>query len=110
MIAVQPKEGVAFNPDEVYAWFIKQQKEGGMDPKWMPDYIRVVEKFPVTDTQKIIVRPFKRNNFNLELDPSMKIYFRTRGDNTYRLLTPDEFNKIKQDFRTNGRDAVLASY
>jgi fatty-acyl-CoA synthase len=110
MIAVQPKEGVAFHPDEVYAWFIKQQKEGGMDPKWMPDYIRVVEKFPVTDTQKIIVRPFKRDNFNLELDPSMKIYFRKRGDNTYNLLTPDEFNKIKEDFRTNGRDTVLASY
>ena len=81
-----------------------------MDPKWMPDYIRVVDKFTVTDTQKIIVRPFKRENFNLERDPSMKIYFRKRGDNTYRLLTTDEYHKIKEDFKTNGREAVLASY
>jgi len=45
MITVQLKDGVAFDPDKVYAWFIKQQKEGGMDPKWMPDYIRVIESF-----------------------------------------------------------------
>jgi fatty-acyl-CoA synthase len=109
MITVQLKDGAAFNPDEVYAWFIKQQKEGGMDPKWMPDYIRVIEKFSVTDTQKIIVRPFKRENFNLERDPSMRIYFRRRGDNTYRLLTPDEFDKTRDDFRTNGRESILSS-
>lgn len=109
MITVQLKEGVPFEPDKVYEWFMKQQKEGGMDPKWMPDYIRVIEKFPVTDTQKIIVRPFKRENFNIDRDPSMRIYFRRRGDNTYRLLTPDEFNKIKEDFKTNGRAAILSA-
>lgn len=110
MITVQLKDGSDFNPNDVYQWFINQQKEGGMDPKWMPDYIRVIERFPVTDTQKIIVRPFKRDNFNLERNPSMKIYFRQRGDNTYRLLSPDEFNKIKESFRMNGRDGILASY
>lgn len=109
MITVQLKEGVPFEPDKVYEWFMQQQKEGGMDPKWMPDYIRVIEKFPVTDTQKIIVRPFKRENFNLDGDPSMRIYFRRRGDNTYLLLTPDEFKKIKEDFKTNGREAILSA-
>jgi len=108
MITVQLKDGAVFDPDEVYAWFIKQQKEGGMDPKWMPDYIRTVEKFPVTDTQKVIVRPFKRENFNIENNPRMQIYFRKRGDNTYRRLTPDEFDKIKEDFKVNGREAILS--
>ena len=109
MITIQLIECAAFNPDEVYAWFIKQQKEGGMDPKWMPDYIRVIDKFPVNDTQKIIVRPFKRENFNLEGNSSMQIFFRQRGDNTYRRLTPDEFNKIKEVFRVNGRETILAA-
>lgn len=109
MITVQLKEGAAFNPDDVYTWFIKQQKEGGMDPKWMPDYIRVIEKFSVTDTQKIIVRPFKKENFNLDANPHMQIYFRKRGDNTYHKLTPEEFNKIKDDFKTNGRETILAA-
>ena len=69
MITVQLKDGMAFEPDKIYAWFIKQQEEGGMDPKWMPDYIRIIESFPVTNTQKIMVRPFKREIFNLEGNP-----------------------------------------
>lgn len=109
MITVQLKDGVAFEPDKVYEWFIKQQKEVGMDPKWMPDYIRVIEKFPVTDTQKIIVRPFKRENFNFDRDSSMQIYFRKRGDKTYRRLTPDEFSIIKEDFKANGRESILSA-
>jgi fatty-acyl-CoA synthase len=109
MITVQLKDSADFNPDEVYQWFIKQQKEGGMDPKWMPDYIRVIDKFTVTDTQKIIVRPFKRENFNLENLPAMRIYFRRRGDNTYHPLTPEEFRKIKQEFRINGREMILTA-
>lgn len=108
MITVQLKEGADFNPDEVYQWFVKQQKEGGMDPKWMPDYIRVIDKFHVTDTQKIIVRPFKKENFNLDANPNMKIYFRQRGDTTYRLLTPQEFAKIKEAFLSSGREALLS--
>jgi fatty-acyl-CoA synthase len=107
MITVQLKDGVAFEPDKVYAWFIKQQEEGGMDPKWMPDYIRIIKSFPVTDTQKIMVRPFKRENFNLEGNPGMQIYFRQRGNNTYRQLTLDEFGKIKEAFRLNGRETIL---
>jgi len=87
---------------------MQQQKEGGMDPKWMPDYIRIIDKFSVTNTQKIMVRPFKKENFNLDSNPTMEIYFRQRGDNTYRLLTPDEFVKIKEAFKANGREAVLS--
>jgi fatty-acyl-CoA synthase len=109
MITVQLKDSVAFEPDKVYAWFIKQQKEGGMDPKWMPDYIRVIDKFPVTDTQKVIVRPFKREHFDLECNPGMQIYYRNRGDDTYRRLTLDEFGKIKEAFRSNGRQQILSA-
>lgn len=109
MVTVQLKDGAAFNPDDVYAWFTKQQKEGGMDPKWMPDYIRVIDKFTVTDTQKIIVRPFKRENFNIDKTPGMQIYFRQRGDATYRKLTSEEFNKIKGDFKANGRETILVN-
>lgn len=109
MITVQLKDGVAFDPDKVCAWFIKQQKECGMDPKWMPDYIRVIEKFPVTDTQKIMVRPFKREHFDLEGNPGMQIYYRRRGDDTYRRLTLDEFGQIKEAFKVNGRETILAA-
>jgi len=107
MIAVQLKQGGRFDPDRVFAWYAKMQKEGGMDPKWMPDYIRIVDTFPVTDTQKIIVRPYKRENFNIESNPDMEIYYRVRGDNTYKKLTSERYQEIKRLFETNGRTALL---
>lgn len=109
MITVQLKDGAKFEPDKVYEWLIRQQKEKGMDPKWMPDYIRIIEKFPVSNTQKIMVRPFKRENFNLGDTPGMQIYFRQRGDNTYRMLTAEEFEKVKEDFKANGREHFLTT-
>ena len=108
MVTVQLLPGQTFNPDEVHAWLMRQQKEGGMDPKWMPDYIRVIESFPVTETQKIIVRPFKREHFNLEASPDMEIWYRTKGDTTYRRLTPEGYQEIKQGFIKTGRESLLS--
>ena len=93
--------------DEVHAWLVRRQAEGGMDPKWMPDFIRIIEKFPVTDTHKIVVRPYKREHYNLERNPAMRIYFRSRGDGTYHVLTPDKYREIKAGFIKNGREALL---
>jgi fatty-acyl-CoA synthase len=107
MVTVQLLPGQVFNPEEVFTWLMKQQKEGGMDPKWMPDYIRVIDHLPVTETQKIIVRPFKREHFNLEASPGMEIWYRSKGDTTYSRLTPEKYQEIKQGFVRNGRDPLL---
>jgi fatty-acyl-CoA synthase len=107
MIAVQLKHGSTFDPEQVYAWYRQKQKEGGLDPKWMPDYIRIVDVFPLTDTQKIIVRPYKKENYNIESNPTMEIYYRMRGDNTYKKLTQERYQEIKELFRNNGREALL---
>ncbi len=107
MISLQLKKGGMFYPDDVFAWFMKQQKEGGMDPKWMPDYIRIIEAFPLTDTQKILVRPYKRDNFNIERNPHMEIYYRMRGDSTYHRLTREKFLTIQESFIQNGRGELL---
>jgi len=62
----------------------------------------------VSNTQKIIVRPFKRENFDLECNPGMQIYYRKRGDDTYRRLTLDELVK-SGGFQLNGRETILAA-
>jgi fatty-acyl-CoA synthase len=108
MVTVQLKAGQSFDPDNAFAWLMDQQKEGGMDPKWMPDYIRVIESFPVTETQKIIIRPFKKEHFNLENTPGMELWFRTKGDTTYSRLTPEKYAEIKQGFIKNGRETLLS--
>jgi fatty-acyl-CoA synthase len=107
MVTVQLKKNYAFNPDEAHAWLLKQQKEGGMDPKWMPDYIRIIDSFPVTDTQKIMVRPYKKDYFNIEKNPDMQVYFRERGGSSYHRLTQQKFNEIKDGFTKNGRESFL---
>lgn len=107
MIAIQLTQGGKFDPDEAFAWYMKQQKEGGMDPKWMPDYIRIVDAFPMTNTQKIMVRPYKKERFNIESNPEMVIYYRWREDNTYKKLTNEKYQEIKALFEANGRAALL---
>jgi fatty-acyl-CoA synthase len=108
MVTLQLVSGCALNPDEAFNWFMKQQKDGGMDPKWMPDYIRVIESFPVTETQKIIIRPFKREHFNIEASPGMEVWYRIKGDTTYSRLTPEKYGEIKESFIRNGRETLLS--
>jgi fatty-acyl-CoA synthase len=108
MAAIVLKKGVAFNPKQAFDWFMRRQKEGGMDPKWMPDYIRIVDEFSMThQTQKILVRPLKREHFNLEKFPDLEVYFRERGDDTYKKLTQESYAELKERFREMGRQDLL---
>jgi len=107
MIAVQMKDGCEFNPDETYAWLVRQQKEGGMDPKWMPDFIRIIDSFPMTNTNKIVVKPYKKENYNLGSDPAMKVFYREKGDTTFHPMTLEKFQSIRECFIKNGRESLL---
>ena len=108
MVAIQLIRQDTFQPQDAFDWFMKQQKEGGMDPKWMPDYIRIIDSFSLTHgTQKILTRPLKRQHFNLEKHPDMEIYFRQRGDTTYQSLTLEAYEKIKKQFEKTERQDLL---
>lgn len=73
----------------------------------MPDYIRIVDEIPLTSTQKILVRPFKKDHFNIIKKPDMRIYFRQRGDTAYRPLTVEAFGEIQARFAETGRQGLL---
>ncbi|MFP4445865.1 MAG: AMP-binding protein [Desulfosudaceae bacterium] len=107
MVTVQMEESAEFDPGQAFDWLMDQQEHHGMDPKWMPDYIRVIDAFTLTNTQKILVRPFKRQHFNIESHPDMTVYYRQRGDTTYHRLTPEAFQEIKQQFAATGRQDLL---
>lgn len=108
MVALMLKKEASFDPQATFDKFMKMQNESGMDPKWMPDYIRIVDSFDFThQTQKILIRPLKRQHFNLEKFPDMEIYFRQRGDTTYRELTGENFARIKKDFEKTDRVQLL---
>ena len=77
-----------------------------MDPKWMPDYIRIIDGFPVTDTHKIVVRPYKKEHYNLENNPACGSITAPRGHHLSP-LTPEKYQAMKACFIENGRDSLL---
>ncbi len=107
MVALQLAQDLTFEPQKAFDWFRQQQQEGGMDPKWMPDYIRILDEFPVTQTHKILIRPLKQQHFYLEKHPDMQVYFRRRGDSTYLPLTMEAFQEMKTEFQKTGRLHLL---
>ena len=52
-----------------------------MDRKWFPDFVRVVDEFEYTQTEKILVRNLKKLHFDRNrLGADAPIYWRQRGD------------------------------
>lgn len=107
-VALQLREGEEFDPKATFDRFMQQQQNEGMDPKWMPDFIRVERELPLSTTQKVLVRHLKRQHFNLKANPDMVLYFRERGDDTYRRMTREDFDALRQQFAENGREHLLA--
>jgi fatty-acyl-CoA synthase len=106
MAALKLRDGVDFDPKSFFEFCEKQIREGGMDRKWFPDFVRIVSDFEYTGTQKVLVRNLKKVHFDPRRvrDP---LYFRERGDTTYRPFTLAEFERLRVAFRAAEREQVL---
>jgi hypothetical protein len=69
--------------------------------------VRIVESLPMTTTNKVLVRPLKREHFDLVAHPDMLVYFRRRGDATYRRFTAEDYQALEREFAENGRAHLL---
>jgi fatty-acyl-CoA synthase len=107
MVTVQLREGAAFDPTALHAYFVQQQREGGMDPKWMPDFVRVIDVMPMTSTDKVLARRLKREHVDVASDPSMRVWFRRRGDTDYRPFGAEELARFRAELAANGRAQLL---
>ena len=106
MAALKLREGAVFDPKGFFEFCERQIRDGGMDRKWFPDFVRVVPDFEYTGTQKVLVRHLKKVHF----DPrrvSDSLYFRERGDTSYRAFGPAEFEALRAAFRAAEREQVL---
>jgi len=77
-----------------------------MDRKWFPDFVRIVEDFVYTGTQKILVRHLKAEHFHPDRvsDP---IYWRERGDTCFKPLTAEDFARLREQFAKAERSELL---
>ncbi len=106
MAAVLLEDGATFDPQEFFDFCERSCVDGAMDRKWFPDFVRVVDDFTFTETKKILVRDLKRSHFSPSHvdDP---VYWRSRGDTTYRRLTTDDYDTLRSQFQAAERLSLL---
>jgi len=98
MAAVKMHEGVAFDPKAFFAWCEGQVDGGSMDRKWFPDYVRLVDDFQYTETQKVLVRHLKAVYFDRRRLPDEQIFWRERGDAAFKPFSAADFAKVRATF------------
>ena len=79
----------------------------GMDRKWFPDFVRVVEGFEYTQTQKILVRHLKKDHFHRERLADAPLFWRQRGWTDYRPFRQTDFDALRADFDNAERGDLL---
>lgn len=107
MGALMLEPGARFDPQGFFDYCERQVEEGGMDRKWFPDFVRVVEDFEFTGTQKILVRNLKACHFDRHRLPEEPIFWRTRGDTTFRPFGKDDYEALRRDFEKAERLQLL---
>jgi fatty-acyl-CoA synthase len=107
MAAIKLREGAHFDPQEFFDWCEAQVNEASMDRKWVPDFVRVVDDFEYTKTQKVLVRHMKQAHFDRRRLRTEPIYWRRRGDSSYRPLTETDFEIIRKEFAAAERLHLL---
>jgi fatty-acyl-CoA synthase len=107
MAAIQLRDGARFDPKGFFAYCEAQVTGGSMDRKWFPDFVRVVDDFEFTGTQKILVRNLKALHFCRRRLPDAPIYWRTRGDTAYRPFTAADYQAVRGDFERAERVEML---
>lgn len=98
MVALKLRPGATFDEKGFFDFCEASISGGGMDRKWFPDFVRVVEEFEYTQTEKILVRNLKKLHFDLNRLGDAPVYFRERGDERYRRLGADEYRDLRAEF------------
>lgn len=105
MAAIRLREGRSFDPAAFFQ-HCEREVRAGRDRKWFPDFVRVVDDFPWTETLKIKVRELKAAAY----DPARvsRAFHRRRGGDTFEPFGPDEFTALVAELERNGRAGLLA--
>ena len=98
MVALKMRPGARFDPQGFFDYCQRQTQGGGMDPKWFPDFVRVVDDFEYTQTEKILVRNLKQAHFDRRRLTDAPLYWRRRGDTAYQPFTAEDYESLRREF------------
>jgi fatty-acyl-CoA synthase len=107
MVALKLHPGAEFDPQAFYDFCEEAVSHGSMDRKWFPDFVRLVDEFEYTQTQKILVRHLKKDHFHRERLPEAPLFWRERRDTTFRPLSADDFSEVRERFHAAERGDLL---
>jgi fatty-acyl-CoA synthase len=107
MVALELRPGAAFDPAGFFAFCEDLVEHGGMDKKWFPDFVRIVDAFEFTQTQKILVRNLKKDHFHRERLATAPLFWRRRGEKAFVPFGSDDFAALRKDFQKAEREALL---
>ena len=107
MVALKLRPGARFDPRGVFAFCAGQVEHGGMDKKWFPDFVRIVDEFEYTQTEKILVRNLKKTHFDPARAGGDLLYWRRRGDDAFVPFTAEAYAALRKEFAAQEKLDVL---
>ncbi len=107
MAALKLRDGASFDPQAFFDYCSAASERGSMDPKWFPDFVRIVDDFEYTGTSKILVRNLKKLHFDRRRLRDEPIFWRRRGDATYHPFRNQDFEALRAEFRKAEREELL---
>jgi fatty-acyl-CoA synthase len=100
MAALQIRDGAVVDA-AAFAAFVDGLAEVG--PKWRPRYVRLVEQFPTTGTNKIVKRTLVHQKYRRDRCGDDTLWVRERGADAYRKFTSDDENALHAALERAGR-------
>ncbi|MER7175805.1 AMP-binding protein [Streptomyces mesophilus] len=100
MATIALRQGGAFDPS-AFALFLAEQSDLG--PKMVPTYLRIVDRMPVTATNKVHRVALRRTGFRCA-DP---VWWRDGASSAYRRFSREDLAGVLGRYREQGREDVL---
>ncbi|MFI6941805.1 AMP-binding protein [Streptomyces sp. NPDC050418] len=100
MATLALRDGVPFDPSAFTA-FLSSQSD--LSPKMLPTYLRIVDRIPVTATNKVHRVALRRAGFDCP-DP---VWWRKDPSAPYAPFTPADRTALLARYRTQGREDLL---
>jgi len=100
MASIELAPGAEFDPD-AFARFLTAQSDLGT--KWAPTFVRVIDRLPVTETNKVLKRELVRERWDVK-DP---IWWRPGRELAYVPFTAADAAALRDQFAATGRAHVL---
>jgi fatty-acyl-CoA synthase len=103
MAALVLRDGATLDSAAFFEFLASQPD---LSPQWLPDYLRLAEALPLTETHKVRRPELQRDGFDPERSDDL-ILWRERGETAWKPFRAENYAKVRDDFARAGRAELL---